>query len=146
MIAGAAAAWAAFAWIVLLREGSPLTVDAVLSLTASALTLPMAGLLIASPPAATGCLLWNGRDWRWVASTEPLPGQEVHVRVALDLGAWLLLSVRTAAPRGPQRWLPVGRAQAASAWHGLRCALFHPSDAASPHEPLPAATTGAALP
>jgi len=61
-------------------------------------------------------LLWDGQTW-FVDGT---PG---HLAVMIDIGPVLLLRLRP-SPRGAARWIAVTRAEAASAWHALRAAVY----------------------
>ena len=82
-------------------------------------------------------LRWDGQSW-WLAEPdapahrgEPRQGE---VELALDLGAWLLLSFRpqVSGRAARRRWLPLQRAGLEADWHALRCALYSPRPAAEP--------------
>jgi len=71
-----------------------------------------------------GVLCRDGGQWTFApAGGEPEAGE---IAVALDLGAFLLLSFTTANGRRAKRWLPVQRAGLETDWHGLRCAVHAP--------------------
>jgi hypothetical protein len=82
-----------------------------------------------------GQLSWTGSVWTWQAAdpagAPAQPERIGHPEVAIDLGNWLLL--RWHALEGNllapslHQWLPVGRADAPEAWHGLRVALHAPA-------------------
>jgi hypothetical protein len=55
----------------------------------------------------------------------------VEVRVAADLGDWILLKLRDTSSSAPSTWLPLARRDLPDAWHGLRCALAAPAVAHS---------------
>ncbi len=84
------------------------------------------------PPAVH--LVWDGRAWT-------ADGQAVTLSLVMDLGFWMLLRLR--APSGASRWLPVARADAGPAWHGLRVAVHGQGGAkAAPADVLPGARHG----
>jgi len=85
-------------------------------------------------------LRWDGRQWRWIAASQsrgptfdPAAGNACVIDVALDLGSWVMLRIRTGA-MSPARtlWLPVQQRGFNASWHGLRSALYAaaPPDAA----------------
>lgn len=70
-------------------------------------------------------LRFDGLSWHW----QPLRAARAaggcgRVRVALDLGDWLLLRLEPAPGGGRARWLPVEAAAAPALWHTLRCAVY----------------------
>ena len=74
-------------------------------------------------------LRWDGQTW--LLGPPDSVGAEpwlVELDVRLDLGAWMLLQVRSAAPGFPRAfaWLPLQRCGMPLQWHGVRCALFAP--------------------
>ena len=79
------------------------------------------------PPPCS--LRWDGQAWHLGPASsvgaEPWP---VQLDVHLDLGAWMLLRVRSTAAGFPRAfaWLPLHRRGMPLQWHGLRCALFAP--------------------
>ena len=82
-----------------------------------------------------GVLNWDGAVWSWASgSTQPIVGEP---RVAIDLGAWMLLRFAPIAPPARVRWLTPSRRQAAAAWPLWRAALFapRPRPEAVPAEP-----------
>jgi len=97
---------------------------------------PLAWLLVVTAAAGVGggigwavvrprtCTLrWQQGRWTWTdaqARTE----YEAIVEPRLDLGSWLLLSLRL--PGGVTRWAAIGRRRAGAAWHPLRATLFAP--------------------
>ena len=92
-------------------------------------TLWLAHALARTRPFDLG---WDGQTWQLrcepsTPANDPVPGE---LRVAVDLGGWLLLRfqpersiVRGAAP---PRWLPIQRHGLESTWHALRCAVYSP--------------------
>ena len=80
-----------------------------------------------------GQLVWDGQCWRHgigADNAEAVPGR---VRVALDLGGWLLL--RFDGVDGPARWLALSRGAAGAAWPALRRALVATAGRPSLTEP-----------
>ena len=69
-------------------------------------------------------LHWDGQ--RWTADVTP-----VALQLMIDLGFVLLLRLHPEAG-GAARWVPVTAAEAGTAWHGLRAAVY-----ARPPEPGP---------
>jgi hypothetical protein len=82
--------------------------------------------------APVGVLRWDGQSWWWRAlpasgvghSGDEIPGR---VRVAIDLGRWMLLRFDDAASatrsRG-SRWLPLSALAAGSDWPAARARLL----------------------
>ena len=79
-------------------------------------------------------LRWDGLSWYFNrggltftdgATADPQVGE---LRIAIDLGAWVLLRFTPDAPSGGAhtRWLPLQRRGLERQWHGLRCALYSP--------------------
>ena len=66
------------------------------------------------PPVA---LVWDGQSWS-------ADGQTGVLEVMIDLGAWLLLRLRSAEAGRRTRWIPVSRADAGPAFHALRAAVY----------------------
>lgn len=72
-------------------------------------------------------LRWDGQAWSLgpaqSAGDEPWP---VELTVRVDLGAWMLLQVRSTASGFPRDriWLPIQKQGLEPVWHTLRCALF----------------------
>jgi hypothetical protein len=78
-------------------------------------------------------LRWDGRCWR-LGRIDAGPGGDGRVgdvRVALDLGPWMLLRFEPAEARRRPIWLPLQRHGLEVQWHALRCAVYAP-------RPLPA--------
>lgn len=72
-------------------------------------------------------LRWDGQVWRLGPALGA--GDEswsVEVAVRVDLGAWMLLQVRSTDSGFPRNriWLPIQKRGLKPAWHALRCALF----------------------
>ena len=70
-------------------------------------------------------LSWDGQAW-FVgrASNQPAPGD---LRVAIDLGRWMLLRFTPAVSTGARAvWVPVQRLGLESQWHALRCSVYSP--------------------
>lgn len=106
--------------------------DALGGLVAGGVAL-VAGAWAWDAARAPTCRLgWNGAAWTLArvatgAPSEAIPGRST---VVLDLGDWLLLRfVPDGSPRAAVRWLALARSEQASAWHGLRCALYGPTPA-----------------
>ena len=108
------AAWALLQW------QACLVIAAVLGLLAGALTAWF--LQRAHVPSD---LVWNGSQWQWQA----LAGD---ARVALDLGAWMLLRFDPLV--GRRLWIVASRASAVGPWAALRAALYarRPADPLAP--------------
>lgn len=72
-------------------------------------------------------LRWDTECWH---ATDPSCGAgEIELsdlRVALDLGGWMLLKFRAEVPQRRLRggWIPVQRQGLESHWHCLRCAVY----------------------
>jgi hypothetical protein len=82
-----------------------------------------------------GVLNWDGAVWSWASgSAQPIAGDP---RVAIDLGAWMLLRFAPIEPATRVRWLALSRRQAAAAWPLWRAALFspRPSPESAPAKP-----------
>ena len=63
-------------------------------------------------------LRWDGQAWQ----LDAVPGE---LKVAIDLGPWMLLNFTPdAAARAS--WLPVQRLGLEAQWHALRCAVYSP--------------------
>jgi hypothetical protein len=77
------------------------------------------GWSAAHPESRT--LRWHQHRWTWTAGGIEHEGT---VQPKLDLGSWLLLTLRS--QQGALRWATVGRHRAGVAWHPLRAALFAP--------------------
>ena len=74
-------------------------------------------------------LRWDGQVWHLGPADAPVdasvPGE---LAVAIDLGRWMLLWFRPAAPqpRPLLTWLPAQRRGIEPHWHALRCAVHSP--------------------
>ena len=70
-------------------------------------------------------LVWDGSQWQWQA----LAGD---ARVAIDLGAWMLLRFDPLV--GRRVWIAASRASAVGSWAALRAALYarRPADPLAP--------------
>ena len=116
---------------------------AVAALTSAGVASMVAWLIGREPPVSTGLmtpaamaallmlalamslwrvpaqsLRWDGRAWQ----LDAVPGE---LKVAIDLGPWMLLNFRPdAAARAT--WLPVQRLGLEAQWHALRCAVYSP--------------------
>jgi hypothetical protein len=77
------------------------------------------GWSAARPESRT--LRWHQGRWTWTVGGIEYEGT---VQPKLDLGSWLLLTLRS--QEGALRWATVGRQRAGVAWHPLRAALFAP--------------------
>jgi hypothetical protein len=67
-------------------------------------------------PIDAGVLAWDGRTWRFAGC-----GGTLHAMI--DLDTWMLMRFDASAPPG-RAWLALGAAQAGSAWHALRTAVY----------------------
>lgn len=83
-------------------------------------------------------LRWDTQRWHL---TDPgrgaSPVEVSELRVASDLGDWMLLRFRCATSRRALRhgWIPVQRRGLESQWHALRCAV-HAHGAVSVRQPV----------
>ncbi|MEO8297024.1 MAG: hypothetical protein ABI574_04375 [Burkholderiales bacterium] len=88
-------------------------------------------------------LRWDGQCWWWHLPAQVLDADAGQVRVAVDLGGWLLLHFRpdpvSMRRRGTSAgtWLTASHTRYPSEWHLLRCAVYSPRPAAPA---MPAAT------
>jgi hypothetical protein len=86
-------------------------------------------LVVIQPRAAALSLRWDAQRWHLgpAASVghEPWVGE---LRVAIDLGPWMLLCFTPEAgvTRAKPTWLPVQRRGLEPHWHALRCAVYSP--------------------
>ena len=71
-----------------------------------------------------GMLSWDGAAWHWQAAGQPEPQPAGEVRVAIDLGPWMLLRAHPAGR--PALWLPLAERRAGAGWHPLRAAVARP--------------------
>ena len=69
-------------------------------------------------------LRWDGKVWH-------LDTAAGELKVAVDLGPWMLLLFTPQAP-GRASWLPVQRRGLEAQWHALRCAIYSPRAADQP--------------
>jgi hypothetical protein len=80
-------------------------------------------------------LRWDRQCWHLGHGPGDAVRQEaaLELQVAIDLGDWMLLSLKAGEGfRAPRTWLAVQRAAADGDWHALRCAVY------SPRPPRPA--------
>ncbi len=98
--------------------------SAGLSMLIAAAALPMLGCAVSLWRVPAQSLRWDGQVWQLDAA----PGE---LRVAIDLGPWMLLRF---SPEGQRRshWLPVQRLGLEAQWHALRCAVYSPRPRAEP--------------
>lgn len=87
----------------------------------AAFALPMLGCAVSLWRVPAQSLRWDGAVWQ----LDGVPGQ---LKVAFDLGPWMLLTFAPGMP-GRTRWLPVQRAGLETQWHALRCAVYSPRPA-----------------
>ncbi len=119
------------AWLIT-RESALLSPSSVAAACAT-LLLATAGASLAKMPAVD--LRWDGLVWHLgPPAGEPIAGE---LRVAIDLGAWMLLRFAPASPQARPRitWLPVQRRGLEAQWHALRCAVYSPRPAPAPDAP-----------
>lgn len=101
-------------------------------LAAIALVALAASLVQAQPVA----LRWDGRVWHLGQHAgDPVPGD---LRVAIDLGPWMLLRFVPSASgaRAGTTWLPLQRRGLEAEWHALRCAVYSPRPPLVDDEPV----------
>ena len=95
----------------------------VSALLAAIALVALAASLVQTQPVA---LRWDGRAWHLGQHAgDPMPGD---LRVAIDLGPWMLLRFAPAAfgARPGIIWLPLQRRGLEAEWHALRCAVYSP--------------------
>ena len=74
-------------------------------------------------------LRWDGQRWHLgMLGATPDDSVSGDLRVAVDLGPWMLLRFRPAPfeRHPPLIWLPVQRRGVEAQWHALRCAVYSP--------------------
>jgi len=118
---------AMFAWLLGRDPWVPLEAASV-----ALAALATAGLAVSLSRVEAADLRWDGRCWHLSRPAaphgEPVPGE---LRVAMDLGPWMLLRFMASAPASRARvvWLPAQRRGLESQWHALRCAVHAPQPA-----------------
>jgi hypothetical protein len=122
LAAGVASAWA------LMHTPLPRLPAAALAAVAALVVLVPAWRLSRPRPRL---LQWDGQRW----TADGVPGR---LQLMLDLGPFLLLRLHPGQGRGP--WLAVTAAEAGTAWHALRAAVYSrppetPSGATRPERP-----------
>ena len=133
LCAGLAAA-NAWGWIATALRWPAMAVVAVAGLAAM-LAIALTAWALRRGEAAGSVLNWDGAVWSWApGSTQPIVGEP---RVAIDLGAWMLLRFAPIEPPARARWLTLSRRQAAATWPLWRAVLFspRPSPESAPAEP-----------
>ena len=104
----------------------------------------VAVLLLAVSLARVAPATLRLQEGRWTLAQHPASGDGIEVdevNVAIDLGSFMLLSMRAVVEPGRQgvrRWLPAQRQGHEQDWHALRCAAYSPRPA--PPGPDAAAT------
>ena len=101
----------------------PVSVGLMLGVATSALLTLGVTVSLWRVPACS--LRWDGQAWQLDAA----PGE---LRVAIDVGPWMLLNFTSEAPGRRMSWLPVQRRGLEPQWHALRCAVYSPR----PQDPL----------
>jgi hypothetical protein len=73
--------------------------------------------------AAPACrIAWTGAQWT-TSCADAVPVESAPPRVMLDLGPWLLLSIRPVAG-GRRLWVGLSRADAGASWRPFRAAVY----------------------
>ncbi len=133
-LAALAASGSLLAWVGLddVRRGSPLWWCAAFA--GIAICLVMAASLW---PRGTSRLAFDGVAWQWrPAARGAGEAQTVRPQVAVDLGFWVLLRLRSVDARR-SRWLALERTSTGPIWHAMRCALHDaPHDTSGPAGPV----------
>lgn len=95
--------------------------------------LLMLSALAALPLLACAASLWRvpAQNLRWDGASWRLDAVSGGLRVAVDLGPWMLLCF-TPEDRGRCSWLPIQRRGLEAHWHALRCAVYSPRPPAEP--------------
>ncbi len=123
------------AWLLASVDAPIPPLGAAVGLLATAVAAGLVGLRLArrTLPVMPQRLRWDGQRWTLFgasAAPESLAGcasaaavaQPLgELSVALDLGPWVLLCLRTGS--GGRRWAVLRRRMAAAQWHGLQLAL-----------------------
>ena len=104
----------------LLGRESPLSIGLMMLAIAVALTMLALAVSLWRVPAQS--LRWDGQAWQ----LDAVPGE---LRVAIDLGPWMLLRF-TPEAGGRVCWLPAQRRGLEAQWHALRCAVYAPRPSA----------------
>ena len=81
-----------------------------------------ASSLLRVQPGTLGSV--GGRWWFVARGAEPAEPETGALTVAIDLGGFMLLSLRR--PGAGRRWLPAQRRGHEAQWHALRCAVHAP--------------------
>jgi hypothetical protein len=115
----------------------PLDTMLIVATVLSASTIAVLGASLIRRTRPTD-LRWDGLAWHLVPVGDAAMSGEL--RVAIDLGPWMLLRFTPALPEAYPRtvWLPVQRRGLEADWHALRCAVYSPLPApadAAPVEP-----------
>jgi hypothetical protein len=117
----ALAAWAAA------MSGGPPSGTPVL---ATALILAFGAIALALSLGRVERGVLSCHDGRWAFAPERQPERPLSgdLRVAVDLGSFLLLTLDGVAMGGRRcrRWVPVQRRGLEGDWHALRCAVYSP--------------------
>jgi hypothetical protein len=103
------------------------------ALVFSLVAIATLGAWLWTVPARPAELRWDGTCWHLLELAKggalPVLGS---IAVAIDMGAWMLLSFRAAdSARHRRRWLPAERRNAPAQWHALRCAVYSARPAAA---------------
>ena len=85
---------------------------------AAALALPMLACAVSLWRVPAQSLRWDGQVWQ-------LDAMLGELKVAIDIGPWMLLMFTPEMP-GRTSWLPVQRRGLETQWHALRCAVYSP--------------------
>ncbi|MEO6361951.1 MAG: hypothetical protein ABIO71_01860 [Caldimonas sp.] len=112
------------AWAVLSTDSAPM----LARVGAAAVTaLLLAGALMLLQVRA-GTLSLHAGKWCFAPFDDRSASEEGTLAVALDLGHFLLLILRSPGESGRivRRWLPAQRRGLEAGWHALRCAAYAP--------------------
>ena len=107
-------------WLV--GRESPASIELMMLVAMAALLMFALATSLWRVPAQS--LRWDGQVWL----LDVAPGQ---LKVAIDLGPWMLLYF-VPETEGRMRWLPVQRRGLEAQWHALRCAVYSPRPLAEP--------------
>lgn len=106
----------------------PVETLSVVAAGLAAVTIAVLGASLIHRTRATD-LRWDGLAWHLGPIGDAATAGEL--RVAIDIGPWMLLHFTSARPDARPRtlWLPVQRRGLEAQWHALRCAVYSPRPA-----------------
>ena len=127
---------ASLAWAVATAASNGESSAGVLAAIAVALTAATVAAALSLARVPSGMLSCRGDEWSFAADAGA--SRSGRLRVALDLGAFLLLRLECRQRRSV--WLPVQKRGLEHDWHALRCAVYSPPrNAAAPAAATPSA-------